>query len=53
MSDNEKVYMKVPVFSGKKKDWLIYKMKMRSYLAQKGLSDLLLHTDDIEKDTAT
>ena len=53
MSDDEKVYVKVPIFSGKKKDWLIYKTKMRSYLAQKGLSDLLTYADDIEKDTTT
>ena len=53
MSDDEKVSMKVPIFTGKKKDWKFYRTKMRSYLAQKGLSELFTYTRDIERDDKT
>ena len=40
MSDDDKVYIKVPKWDGKKKTWPFFKVKMLSYLAQKGLIDV-------------
>jgi hypothetical protein len=38
MTDEETRYStKVPTFSGKKRDWMVFKTKMESYLAQKGM----------------
>ena len=41
MTEDEKVYVKVPVFDGKKSKWNIFKAKMRSYVAQKGMTTIL------------
>jgi hypothetical protein len=54
MTDEETRYStKVPTFSGKKRDWMVFKTKMESYLAQKGMLALLrwrqaVPTDDEE-----
>jgi gag-polypeptide of LTR copia-type len=41
---------KVPTFSGKKKEWLFFKTKFESYLAQKGMVALLKWQKEIPKD---
>ena len=49
----EKVYVKVPVFDGRKSKWTFFKSKMISYLAQKNMSEILSYTGNIEKDSVT
>ena len=41
MTDDEKVHVKVPVFHGKKSKWNVFKAKMRSCVAQKGMTAVL------------
>ena len=53
MSEDEKIYVKAPVFNGDKKKWPVFKTKMRSYLAQKGMSDILTYKSTIIKDSKT
>ena len=49
----EKVYVKVPTFDGRKSKWPFFKSKMISYLAQKNMSELLSFNGNIEKDDKT
>ena len=49
----EKVYVKVPTFDGRKSKWPFFKSKMISYLAQKNMSELLSFNGNIEKDNKT
>ena len=53
MTDDEKAHVKVPVFDGKKSKWNIFKAKMRSYVAQKGMTAILTTKDEIPKDDET
>ena len=53
MSTEDKIYVKVPVFEGKKSKWNIFKAKFTSYLAQKGMSSMLTTKDTIPKDDET
>jgi hypothetical protein len=55
MSDNEdvKYSIKVPSFDGTKDNWLFYKVKMESYLAQKDMVELLTWDKDVPKDSTT
>ena len=54
MSDDDKVYIKVPKWDGRKKTWPFFKVKMLSYLAQKGLIiELLSYKGDIDTDDKT
>ena len=53
MSEDEKIYVKAPVFNGDKKKWPVFKTKMRSYLAQKGMSDILTYKPTIIVDSKT
>ena len=53
MSDEDKVYIKVPTWDGKKKTWPFFKVKMLSYLAQKGLIELLSYKGEIDRDDKT
>ena len=48
--EEEKLYVKVPTFDGTKKQWPYFKMKMRSYVAQKDMTELLTYSGDIPKD---
>jgi hypothetical protein len=43
----EKVYIKVPTFDGKKSKWTVFKSKMKSYLAQKDMGEIF---DILRKD---
>jgi gag-polypeptide of LTR copia-type/Zinc knuckle len=47
----EKVYIKVPTFDGKKSKWPVFKSKMKSYLAQKDMGEILTYQGKIEPDT--
>ena len=47
----EKVYIKVPTFDGKKSKWPVFKSKMKSYLAQKDMGEILTYQGDIVPDT--
>jgi Zinc knuckle len=47
----EKVYIKVPTFDGKKSKWPVFKSKMKSYLAQKDMGEILTYQGRIEPDT--
>ena len=49
----EKVYVKVPTFDGRKSKWPFFKSKMISYLAHKNMSELLSFNGNIEKDDKT
>ena len=53
MTDDEKVCAKVPVFDGKKSKWNVFKAKMRSHVAQKGMTATLTTKDVIPKDGET
>ena len=53
MTDDEKVHAKVPVFDGKKSKWNAFKAKMRSCVAQKGMTAVLTTKDVIPKDDET
>ena len=48
--DQVKLSVKVPVFSGKKKEWPYFKVKFESYLAQKDMVALLQWEDDVPRD---
>ena len=50
MSTEDKIYVKAPVFEGKKAKWNIFKAKFTSYLAQKGMSIMLTTKSSIPKD---
>ena len=52
-STEEKIYVKVPSFDGRKSKWPFFKSKLKSYMAQKNLGELLTFTGDIEKDSKT
>jgi hypothetical protein len=47
----EKVYIKVPIFDGKKSKWPVFKSKTKSYLAQKDMGEILTYRGRIEPDT--
>ena len=49
----EKIYVKVPTYNGKKSKWTFFKSKFTSYLAQKNMGEILSYNGDIEKDTKT
>ena len=51
-TSEEKIYVKVPTFNGTKSKWPAFKSKFTSYLAQKGMEEML-DDPDIEKDTKT
>jgi gag-polypeptide of LTR copia-type len=42
---------KIPTFGGQKKDWMVFKVKLESYLAQKDMAALLSYTGEIPLDT--
>jgi len=53
MADKELSYtLKPPTFTGEKEDWLFFKVKMESYLAQKDMVELLSYTGAVPKDDA-
>ena len=49
-TSDDKIYVKVPTFDGRKSQWPFFCAKMRSYLAQKELMELLATTDLVPKD---
>ena len=49
-TSEEKFYVKVPTFDGKKSQWPFFRAKMRSYLAQKDMVELLASSDPVAKD---
>ena len=49
-TSEEKFYVKVPTFDGKKSQWPFFRAKMRSYLAPKDLVKLLASSDPVAKD---
>jgi len=52
MTDNdEKIFVKVPTFDGRKSKWTFFKSKMISYLAQKNMGEMLTYAEEIENDT--
>ena len=53
MSTEDKIYVKAPVFEGKKSKWNIFKAKFTWHLAQKGMSSMLTTKDAIPKDDET
>ena len=50
MSTEDKIYVKIPIFGGRKSKWNIFKTKYTSCLAQKGMSTLLTTKASIPKD---
>ena len=46
----EKSYVKVPTFDGRKSQWPFFKSKFKSYLAQKDMVEVLTFSDPIPKD---
>ena len=50
LTSDDKVYVKVPTFDGRKSQWPFFRAKMRSYLEQKELVELLATTDPVPKD---
>ena len=53
MTDDEKVHAKVLVFDAKKSKWNAFKAKMRSHVAQKGMTAISTTKDAIPKDDET
>jgi hypothetical protein len=54
MTDEDTRYTtKIPTFSGKKKEWDVFKVKLESYLAQKDMAALLTFTGDVPLDNKT
>ena len=49
----DKAYVKVPTFDGKKSQWPFFKSKFKSYLAQKDMVEVLTFSDPIPKDDKT
>ena len=52
-SESEKHYIKQPVFRGEKKEWDNFKVKVESYLARKGMRELLNWDEEVPLDTET
>ena len=52
MTDEDKLYIKLPTWNGEKATWDVFKTKFESYLAQKDMTELLTwkDTDAILKD---
>ena len=50
---DEKTYVKVPTFDGRKSQWPFFKSKFRSYLAQKDMVEVLTFSDPIPWDDET
>ena len=53
MTGEDKVYVKVPTFDGRKNQWLYFKPKFMSYLAQKDMVEILSFEDPIPRDDET
>ena len=47
---DSKYYARLPIFSGKKKDFEQWKRSMKTFIGSAGLSDALVRGDEVERD---